>query len=334
MAAVARYVGVAPSTLRTWDRRYGLGPAEHRPGRHRRYSSADVATLQEMRRLLLAGVTVAEAARIATDIREVGTRGAAEPAADAGPADAGPADAGPADAGVGGAAGDPGAADGAELDCDISHGGGRVLRLTGASAQARGLARAAMSLDAAAVNRILGTSLERRGVAATWQELLVPVLISVGDRWAATGEGVDVEHLLSECAMGALRAVGIRLENPVNRRPVLLAAAEGELHSLPLHVVAAGLAERRVACHVLGASMPRAALADAVRRSGPSVVFLWAQRMETSDPAQLSTIPAPRPAPVVVAGGPGWSGRTLPAGITRVHDFAEAVERLGVAAGV
>jgi len=323
VAAVARYVGVAPSTLRTWDRRYGLGPAEHRPGRHRRYSSADVATLQEMRRLLLAGVTVAEAARIATDIREVGTRGAAEPAADAGPADAG----------VGGAAGDPGAADGAELDCDISHGGGRVLRLTGASAQARGLARAAMSLDAAAVNRILGASLERRGVAATWQELLVPVLISVGDRWAATGEGVDVEHLLSECAMGALRAVGIRLENPVNRRPVLLAAAEGELHSLPLHVVAAGLAERRVACHVLGASMPRAALADAVRRSGPSVVFLWAQRMETSDPAQLSTIPAPRPTPVVVAGGPGWSERTLPAGVTRVDDFAEAIERLGVAAG-
>ena len=35
VAAVARRVGVAPSTLRTWDRRYGLGPSEHVAGNHR-----------------------------------------------------------------------------------------------------------------------------------------------------------------------------------------------------------------------------------------------------------------------------------------------------------
>ncbi len=32
VAAVARRLGVAPATLRTWDRRYGLGPSEHTPG--------------------------------------------------------------------------------------------------------------------------------------------------------------------------------------------------------------------------------------------------------------------------------------------------------------
>lgn len=286
-----------------------------------------------MRRLLLAGVTVAEAARIATANRNRSARDATGAVAEVSPAAAGAAPAGAAAGDSADAAHELATSDETAPGGNVPHGGGRVLRLTGASAQARGLARAAMSLDAAGVNEILGASLERRGVAATWQELLVPVLVSVGDRWAATGEGVDVEHLLSECAMGALRAVYIRLEHPVNPRPVLLAAAEGELHSLPLHVVAAGLAERRVACHVLGASMPRAALADAVRRSGPSVVFLWAQRQETSDPGQLSAIPAPRPTPVVVAGGPGWSGQPLPTGTARVHDFAEAVERLGVAAG-
>jgi transposase-like protein len=29
VAAAARRVGVAPSTLRTWDRRYGIGPTDH-----------------------------------------------------------------------------------------------------------------------------------------------------------------------------------------------------------------------------------------------------------------------------------------------------------------
>ena len=54
---------MAPATLRTWDRRYGLGPSEHAAGAHRRYSPADVSRLEEMRRLTLEGVPPAEAAR-------------------------------------------------------------------------------------------------------------------------------------------------------------------------------------------------------------------------------------------------------------------------------
>src|SRR3954451_8863866 len=65
VAAVARRLGVAPSTLRTWDRRYGLGPSAHTAGAHRRYSPADVARLMVMRRLTLQGVPPADAARYA-----------------------------------------------------------------------------------------------------------------------------------------------------------------------------------------------------------------------------------------------------------------------------
>ena len=61
VAAVARRLGVAPATLRTWDRRYGLGPSEHNAGSHRRYSSLDSARLTVMRRLVIAGMSPAEA---------------------------------------------------------------------------------------------------------------------------------------------------------------------------------------------------------------------------------------------------------------------------------
>jgi DNA-binding transcriptional MerR regulator len=63
VAAVARRLGVAPATLRTWDRRYGLGPTEHNAGDHRRYSQADLARLTYMRRLVIAGVTPFDAAK-------------------------------------------------------------------------------------------------------------------------------------------------------------------------------------------------------------------------------------------------------------------------------
>ena len=51
VAAVARRLGVAPATLRTWDRRYGLGPTEHSTGEHRRYNGRDLARLTLMRKL-------------------------------------------------------------------------------------------------------------------------------------------------------------------------------------------------------------------------------------------------------------------------------------------
>lgn len=65
VAAVARRLGVAPATLRTWDRRYGIGPREHTTGRHRRYAPEDVARLEVMQQALLRGASPAEAANYA-----------------------------------------------------------------------------------------------------------------------------------------------------------------------------------------------------------------------------------------------------------------------------
>ncbi|MBB1247182.1 MerR family transcriptional regulator, partial [Streptomyces durbertensis] len=67
--AVARKLGVAPTTLRSWDRRYGVGPAERGDGRHRRWSPADVAMLERMCRLTSLGVPPGEAAKRARDPR-------------------------------------------------------------------------------------------------------------------------------------------------------------------------------------------------------------------------------------------------------------------------
>lgn len=62
VSAVARRIGVAPATLRTWARRYGIGPSSHEAGSHRKYCPSDLAKLTVMRRLISAGVTPADAA--------------------------------------------------------------------------------------------------------------------------------------------------------------------------------------------------------------------------------------------------------------------------------
>lgn len=65
VAAVAARLGVAASTLRTWDRRYGLGPTQRQAGSHRRYSPDDLARLETMRALTQRGVALGDAARMA-----------------------------------------------------------------------------------------------------------------------------------------------------------------------------------------------------------------------------------------------------------------------------
>ena len=78
VAAVARRLGVAPATLRTWDRRYGLGPSEHSSGEHRRYNGSDLARLTLMRKLVIAGVSPAEAAQRAAEMASEAGRALAE----------------------------------------------------------------------------------------------------------------------------------------------------------------------------------------------------------------------------------------------------------------
>lgn len=86
----ARLVGVAITTLRTWDRRYGLGPRSHEAGKHRRYLPDDVGRLIEMQRLTAQGVPPAQAAAWVLERRVPRARrdggGHAVSVGDAGPA--------------------------------------------------------------------------------------------------------------------------------------------------------------------------------------------------------------------------------------------------------
>jgi DNA-binding transcriptional MerR regulator len=298
VAAVARRLGVAPATLRTWDRRYGLGPSQHSAGAHRRYSPADVERLERMRRLVLSGVPPAEAARVS---QASGPDG---------------------DDPIGGAP---------LVDVSARQGGGHVVAIPGGTPNARGLARAAIALDADSCRSIVGETLDRRGVVWTWDHLIVPVLIGVGQKWEQSGSGIDVEHVLSE-------AIQAEFSERVSRAPatspatVLLAAAPGELHVLPMWALAAGLAERQVAMRMMGARTPAGALGQAMRRIGPGAVLVWSQTPESGDPAELVVLPELRPEPLILLGGPGWWPVAPPRG-ERVSDLSEAITMLARAAG-
>ena len=168
VAAVARRLGVAPATLRTWDRRYGLGPSEHSTGEHRRYNSTDLARLTLMRKLVISGVSPAEAAKRALEFSGE-----------------------------------------SKLPVD------EVSReITVKEELVETLIRAARAYDRSFVEELLLAEINSRGITSTWNEVLVPLLIMLGDEWADQGTGIETEHLVSEIIKRLLNENVNQIRNP------------------------------------------------------------------------------------------------------------------------
>lgn len=316
--AVARRLGVSPTTVRSWEQRYGIGPAVREDGRHRRWRPEDVAMLEEMCRLTSSGIPPAEAARAALAVRR-------RPDEDARPGlPRTPPQPGGADAPSGGPrrARQPGSGNGLPL--------GEVRQ------ECRGLARAAVRLDGPAMEALLQQALDTHGLVTAWDEVMVPTLHAVGRKWESTDNRyVEVEHLLSWHVSTTLRRAAVTAPRASAHAaaPVLLACLPGEQHTLPLEALAAGLAERGLPTRMFGAAVPAEALRAAVCRSGPAAVVLWSQSRSTADTALARHMAATafglkgaRTAPLVLLAGPGWSVRALTAGMVRPHGLREALD--------
>ena len=284
VAAVARRIGVAPATLRTWDRRYGLGPSLHEAGSHRRYSPADLAKLTLMRRLISTGVSPADAAEQAKAHK--------------------------------------GAVKIAKLVDNFEHREELVDALH----------RAASILDKSFIETVLRKDIAEHGVIASWTEVIVPLLAIVGDEWERTGAGIEVEHMLSELLKRIMREGVPEIKKPKNAQPVLLAAVGEEVHCLALHALAAALAERGIESFFLGARTPLEAIDAMVRRSAPPAIFLWAQLKHNGDEKFFREIPAIRPAPRIILGGPGWNLKDARE-VTFVQDLSLACAEIESAVG-
>ncbi|MEU2507315.1 MerR family transcriptional regulator [Streptomyces sp. NPDC007863] len=333
--AVARRLGVSPTTVRSWDRRYGIGPAVRGDGRHRRWGPEDVAMLEEMCRLTASGVPPAEAARAAREVRasveDDGTVASVVPVAEAAAASA--------------------VRRTAETETETAPGphpaepvtargpaGGGGLPLGDVRQECRGLARAAVRLDGPAMEALLQAALAEHGLVTAWEDIMAPTLHAVGRKWESSGDRyVEVEHLLSWHISTALRRAAVTGPAQASPAPpVLLACVPSEQHTLPLEALAAGLAERSLPTRMFGAAVPAEALDAAVRRSGPAAVVLWSQARSTANHALARHVAGTtfgvrgaRTAALVLLAGPGWLGRTPAPGMVRPAGLREA---LGVVA--
>lgn len=269
VGSVADRIGVAASTLRTWERRYGIGPTHRTTGGHRRYTEIDIARVSLIQALIASGAPPADAARVA---------GGVEPSQ-------------VAKALVEATTDDHGAdlehdevvdaiiASARELDVN------RLGALVGGVLRRDGVIGAWTGVIAPALIRI----------GREWSEGHLGIEV----------EHLTSEVVVSELRAHTRAAGRLDSSGPT----IVLASAESDLHSMPLIALEAALADAGVACHVLGAQFPARALASMTDNLRPTIVFVWASLPRDQDDDMWRVVTSMAPPTTAILGGPGWPDR-------------------------
>ena len=302
IGAVAERLGIAAPTLRSWDRRHGVGPSLRTSGNHRRYTELDIRRVQLMSRLTAQGVPAQSAADsvLAADVQSLAERLDGEL---------------------------PGGTDAAEVPDE-----GLPAGESGELVEA--IVGAARTLDTRTLEQLYRQVLRRRDVAPAWEDVLAPALRRVGDLWGEGRLGVQSEHLCSELLQSELRAVTRANRQRTAGPPLMLASADDEQHHLPLLGLEAALARHGVASLFLGPRVPADALLSALLESRPRALFLWASIDRRVDDPFWRRLELVDWRLDVVVGGPGWPDGIAvpvpggPVSLTRVSDFTTAVRVL------
>jgi DNA-binding transcriptional MerR regulator/methylmalonyl-CoA mutase cobalamin-binding subunit len=122
------------------------------------------------------------------------------------------------------------------------------------------------SEDAVKLDSELSISYQQQGMETFITKTVIPMLRTVGERWAIGRLEIYEEHLLSEVLTRFLNSEIYLLQKTAKKPRVVLATLPGEEHTLGLLMVSALLSSRNISIVNLGAEVPLDQLISAVDR--------------------------------------------------------------------
>jgi excisionase family DNA binding protein len=137
-------------------------------------------------------------------------------------------------------------------------------------------------------------------------EVISPALREIGARWSAGNLDIATEHRASAIVE---RVLGEHMPTPRGRRrgTAVVAAPEGDLHSLPTSMAAAALREDNWRVQHLGANMPSTEVEAFCRREDPDLVVLTCTAPDARQVAEELASAIGAEGPPVLVGGAGQS---------------------------
>lgn len=268
---LAERTGVGTSTLRAWERRYGLLRPRRTPKGHRLYTENDVTLVTCVQELLSDGHAISQAVRLVKN--------------GAGSSEAGALDVGKSESGT---------TDAVTLAEMPGSWGDYLSRLL----------RAVEGYSAGRLDAVYNEASSLYPLDLVSTRLIEPALQQLGTRWRDSDIGIAEEHFFTAWLRNKL---GARLHHAGRETAgavLVLACVPGQRHELGLLLFALAALGRGYRVVYLGQDMPLAPLPQVVERCGARALVLAAGR--EPDPQQteadLGTVLASIACPVFVGG--------------------------------
>ncbi|MBI3942748.1 MAG: MerR family transcriptional regulator [Chloroflexi bacterium] len=265
--------GINASTLRAWERRYGVPSPNRSDSGYRLYSQRDMAIIKWLKNQLENGITISQAVQMLDAM--------------------------------------PGGQDSVPVEQEIETKPAESRRVREALSTASGeirnlpvlqewLYQAFRDYDEPKAERILAEAFSMFSADDVCLRLLESTLVVIGDGWQRGEVSVAVEHFASAFVRRHILAL-------VNAQPVetagpriAIGAAPGELHEIGVLLIALFLRWHDFHVVFLGQLLPLEQVIHMARQIKPSVICISAATVEsaltlTDMQAMLEPLPPPRP---------------------------------------
>ncbi|WP_410648944.1 MerR family transcriptional regulator [Amycolatopsis sp. cmx-4-54] len=183
--------------------------------------------------------------------------------------------------------------------------------------------QATEDLSFVSIAALLDETLDALGAAATWTEVLLPILHNLGGRWLRGDVCFESEWALTTEVSQALQRYVTRFAKAPSERGVLIACCPDERHSLPVEVLCASMVEVGIPAVYLGQMVPAETMVGMAAKLDPTLIVLWSMSATTVDDLLCQRLQR-RGFEVVVA-GPGWEGLNVH-DAPWVNDLADALD--------
>jgi len=247
LKVVVNETGIAPDTLRAWERRYGLPMPDRTPGGHRLYSQRDIEIIKWLLSKQEEGLSISRAVGLWKELTTSGQDPISESLVEITPVI------------------QTAAASGTNLE----------------SLRAAWL-EACMDFNESAADQLLNQAFAMVPLETVCVELLQKGLFEIGEMWYHSAATVQQEHFTSALAHRRLDALIAAAPPPTRPQTVLIGCTPGEQHTFTALLLTLLLRRRGLKVVYLGANVPVQRFDQTVSTVRPQLVILSAQLLQTA----------------------------------------------------
>ena len=285
--------GIPATTLRQWERRYGLPNPQRTAGGYRLYSQNDLALIEFFKTRIAEGISVSRAAQLyALEQSLPSAHKLSQAPTPSATRDAVPVKTGPS----------------------------LITELVGST----------LAGDSPKADRVLAHAHATMSVEAVVLELIQPTLIEIGERWHRGEITIAHEHQATNYLRGKLHHLLELAGSPRQGPTVVLACPSGEWHEIGALSIAIFLRRAGVRTHYLGANTPIPDLARFAREVSAGAIMLSASTPEVIEELRPQAHLLREVVPLVIYGGYAFSQNphlaTELGGVFAGHSAADALE--------